>query len=181
MVIYKGDEVYGVFIIDVILGFFNCLVKEMEQKVNGIILIVEVDGKIVGSSVLVDGKVELKNLFDFVVSLLMVVEIQWLLVQMKDQKLLESEFDVDGIFYILFICLIVNSLWYLVIDLLISLLVKQSYSILLYLGLVQIFIMLILLLFLVFFICVFMKCLVVLKENIIVLFVGGVDLIQCLL
>lgn len=60
MAIYKGDDVYGVSTIDVTLGFFNRLVKEMEQKVNGTILIVEADGKIAGSSALADGKAELK-------------------------------------------------------------------------------------------------------------------------
>ncbi|MCZ3003903.1 cache domain-containing protein, partial [Acinetobacter baumannii] len=88
-------EAYGVSTIDVTLGFFNRLVKEMEQKVNGTILIVEADGKIVGSSALADGKAELKNLSDFAVSSPMAAETQRLLAQMKDQKSLESEFDVD--------------------------------------------------------------------------------------
>ncbi|HEB0977786.1 TPA: cache domain-containing protein, partial [Yersinia enterocolitica] len=86
MAIYKGDEAYGVSTIDVTLGFFNRLVKEMEQKVNGTILIVEADGKIVGSSALADGKAELKNLSDFAASSPMAAETQRLLAQMKDQK-----------------------------------------------------------------------------------------------
>ncbi|EPS8493029.1 methyl-accepting chemotaxis protein [Yersinia enterocolitica] len=178
MAIYKGDEAYGVSTIDVTLGFFNRLVKEMEQKVNGTILIVEADGKIVGSSALADGKAELKNLSDFAASSPMAAETQRLLAQMKDQKSLESEFDVDGTSHTLFIRPIANSPWYLVTDLPTSLLVKQSHSILLHLGLVQIPIMLILLLFLVFSIRVFMKRLAVLKENITALSAGGADLTQ---
>ncbi|HDL7751576.1 TPA: HAMP domain-containing protein [Yersinia enterocolitica] len=178
MAIYKGDEAYGVSTIDVTLGFFNRLVKEMEQKVNGTILIVEADGKIVGSSALADGKAELKNLSDFAASSPMAAETQQLLAQMKDQKSLESEFDVDGTSHTLFIRPIANSPWYLVTDLPTSLLVKQSHSILLHLGLVQIPIMLILLLFLVFSIRVFMKRLAALKENITALSAGGADLTQ---
>lgn len=178
MAIYKGDDVYGVSTIDVTLGFFNRLVKEMEQKVNGTILIVEADGKIVGSSALADGKAELKNLSDFAGSLPMAAETQRLLAQMKDQQSLESEFDVDGTSHTLFIRPIANSPWYLVTDLPTSLLVKQSHSILLHLGLVQIPIMLLLLLFLVFSIRVFMKRLAVLKENITALSAGGADLTQ---
>lgn len=178
MAIYKGDDVYGVSTIDVTLGFFNRLVKEMEQKVNGTILIVEADGKIVGSSALADGKAELKNLSDFAGSSPMSAETQRLLAQMKDQKSLESEFDVDGTSHTLFIRPIANSPWYLVTDLPTSLLVKQSHSILMHLGLVQIPIMLLLLLFLVFSIRVFMKRLAVLKENITALSAGGADLTQ---
>ncbi len=178
MAIYKGDEVYGVSTIDVTLGFFNRLVKEMEQKVNGTILIVEADGKIVGSSALTDGKAELKNLSDFASSSPMAAETQRLLAQVKDQKSLESEFDVDGTSHTLFIRPIANSPWYLVTDLPTSLLVKQSHSILMHLGLVQIPIMLLLLLFLVFSIRVFMKRLAVLKENITALSAGGADLTQ---
>lgn len=178
MAIYKGNEAYGVSTIDVTLGFFNRLVKEMEQKVNGTILIVEADGKIVGSSALADGKAELKNLSDFAGSLPMAAETQRLLPQMKDQKSLESEFDVDGTSHTLFIRPIANSPWYLVTDLPTSLLVKQSHSILMHLGLVQIPIMLLLLLFLVFSIRVFMKRLANLKENITALSAGGADLTQ---
>ncbi|AKP33649.1 methyl-accepting chemotaxis protein [Yersinia aleksiciae] len=178
MAIYKGGEAYGVSTIDVTLGFFNRLVKEMEQKVNGTILIVEADGKIVGSSALADGKAELKNLSDFAGSLPMAAETQRLLPQMKEQKALESEFDVDGTSHTLFIRPIANSPWYLVTDLPTSLLVKQSHSILMHLGLVQIPIMLLLLLFLVFSIRVFMKRLANLKENITALSAGGADLTQ---
>lgn len=178
MAIYKGNEAYGVSTIDVTLGFFNRLVKEMEQKVNGTILIVEADGKIVGSSALADGKAELKNLSDFAGSLPMAAETQRLLPQMKDQKSMESEFDVDGTSHTLFIRPIANSPWYLVTDLPTSLLVKQSHSILMHLGLVQIPIMLLLLLFLVFSIRVFMKRLANLKENITALSAGGADLTQ---
>ncbi|MBS0055420.1 methyl-accepting chemotaxis protein [Yersinia sp. Marseille-Q3913] len=178
MAIYKGNEAYGVSTIDVTLGFFNRLVKEMEQKVNGTILIVEADGKIVGSSALADGKAELKNLSDFAASLPMAAETQQLLPKMREQKSLESEFDVDGTSHTLFIRPIANSPWYLVTDLPTSLLVKQSHSILMHLGLVQIPIMLLLLIFLVFSIRVFMKRLANLKENITALSAGGADLTQ---
>ncbi|WP_186374685.1 methyl-accepting chemotaxis protein [Yersinia rohdei] len=178
MAIYKGDDIYGVSTIDVTLGFFNRLVKEMEQKVNGTILIVEADGKIVGSSALADGKAELKNLSDIASNSPMAAETQRLLAQMKGQQSLESEFDSDGTSHTLFIRPIANSPWYLVTDLPTSLLVKQSHSILLHLGLVQIPIMLLLLLFLVFSIRVFMKRLAILKENITALSAGGADLTQ---
>lgn len=50
MGIYKDGQLYGVATIDVTLGFFNRLVSQMEQKIQGQVLIVERDGKIVSNS-----------------------------------------------------------------------------------------------------------------------------------
>ncbi|OZG71123.1 methyl-accepting chemotaxis protein [Hahella sp. CCB-MM4] len=50
MGIYKSGSFYGVSTIDVTLGFFNDLAQEMEKKLNGQILIVEDDGKILNNT-----------------------------------------------------------------------------------------------------------------------------------
>jgi methyl-accepting chemotaxis protein len=51
MGIYKNGSLYGAATIDVTLGFFNKLAKELEQEFNGYILVVEPeDGKILNNS-----------------------------------------------------------------------------------------------------------------------------------
>lgn len=178
MAIYKGNEVYGVSTIDVTLGFFNQLVSQMEQKIHGSILIVESDGKIVGSSLSSEGSSGLQNLSDISASSPMAAETQRLLANIANQPVAEQEYYRDGQSHTLFIRPIANSPWYLVTDLPTSLLVKQSNSILFHLGLVQIPIMLLLFLFLIFSIRIFMRRLAVLKQNITALSAGGADLTQ---
>lgn len=64
MAIYRDGTVWGVATIDVTLGFFNHLAKEMGDAIQGRVLIVEADGKVVGNAALVDGTPKLENLTD---------------------------------------------------------------------------------------------------------------------
>ena len=55
---------WGVATIDVTLGFFNHLAKEMGEAIHGRVLIVEANGKVVGNAALVNGTPKLQNLSD---------------------------------------------------------------------------------------------------------------------
>jgi methyl-accepting chemotaxis protein len=61
MGIYKNGSLYGAATIDVTLGFFNKLAKELEQEFNGYILVVEQDGKILNNSSALPGELLLKT------------------------------------------------------------------------------------------------------------------------
>lgn len=62
MGIYRNGAAWGVATIDVTLGFFNHLAKEMGDAVQGQVLIVEADGKVVGDASLIDSTPKLRNL-----------------------------------------------------------------------------------------------------------------------
>ncbi|WP_170138684.1 methyl-accepting chemotaxis protein [Edaphovirga cremea] len=175
MAIYKGDELWGVSTIDVTLGFFNHLVKQMEKQVNASILIVEQDGKIVGTSNDTDN---MKKLSDLAGQSPMASQLLLMLSQIKDQPTIESEYDSNGTSHTLFLRRIEGSPWFIATDMPTNLLVKQSNSILLSLGMVQIPILLILLGFMIFSIRVFMRRLATLRDNISALSAGGADLTQ---
>jgi methyl-accepting chemotaxis protein len=61
MGIYKNGSLYGAATIDVTLGFFNKLAKELEQEFDGYILVVEQDGKILNNSSALPGELLLKT------------------------------------------------------------------------------------------------------------------------
>ncbi|VFS12808.1 Uncharacterised protein [Citrobacter koseri] len=64
MTIWKEGKAWGVATIDVTLGFFNQLAKEMGKAVEGTVLIVESDGKIVGNGAPTQGNTALMNVRD---------------------------------------------------------------------------------------------------------------------
>jgi methyl-accepting chemotaxis protein len=62
MGIYKDGNLYGAATIDVTLGFFNKLAKELEKEFNGYILVVEPkDGKILNNSSAISAELLLKT------------------------------------------------------------------------------------------------------------------------
>jgi len=61
MGIYKDGRLYGAATIDVTLGFFNQLAKDLEQEFNGYILVVEKDGKILNNTSAISGELLLKT------------------------------------------------------------------------------------------------------------------------
>ena len=175
MAIYKGDKAWGVSTIDVTLGFFNTLVKEQEQVIQGRILIVEQDGKIVGSSDTAQTG-SLKNLADLRSP--MARQVKEMLVTIGEKRQAEAEFEVDGESHTLFLRRIEHSPWFIATDLPTRLLVKQSNSVLLSLAAVQVPVMLILLAFLIVTLRLFMRRLAALRDNITALSAGGADLTQ---
>ncbi|WP_312063665.1 methyl-accepting chemotaxis protein [Pantoea septica] len=175
MAIYRDGTVWGVATIDVTLGFFNHLAKEMGDAIQGRVLIVEADGKVVGNAALVDGTPKLENLTDLQLS--MAAPLKGLLSGAGSQPT-ETTFDGEDGEHTLFLQAIPGSPWYLASDVPTSLLTAQAHSMLTRLGLVQIPLAIMLLLVLLGFIRSMMQRLNVLHRNIDALAQGGADLTQ---
>jgi len=175
MAIYRDGTVWGVATIDVTLGFFNHLAKEMGDAIQGRVLIVEADGKVVGNAALVDGTPKLENLTDL--QLPMAAPLKGLLSGAGTQPT-ETTFDGEDGEHTLFLQAIPGSPWYLASDVPTSLLTAQAHSMLTRLGLVQIPLAIVLLLVLLGFIRSMMQRLNVLHRNIDALAQGGADLTQ---
>ncbi|WP_312141692.1 methyl-accepting chemotaxis protein [Pantoea septica] len=175
MAIYRDGTVWGVATIDVTLGFFNHLAKEMGDAIQGRVLIVEADGKVVGNAALVDGTPKLENLTDLQLS--MAAPLKALLSGAGSQPT-ETTFDGEDGEHTLFLQAIPGSPWYLASDVPTSLLTAQAHSMLTRLGLVQIPLAIVLLLVLLGFIRAMMQRLNVLHRNIDALAQGGADLTQ---
>ena len=175
MAIYRDGTVWGVATIDVTLGFFNHLAKEMGDAIQGRVLIVEADGKVVGNAALVDGTPKLENLSDL--QLPMAAPLKGLLSSAGTQPT-KTTFDGEDGEHTLFLQSIAGSPWYLASDVPTSLLTAQAHSMLTRLGLVQIPLAVILLLVLLGFIRSMMQRLNVLHRNIDALAQGGADLTQ---
>ncbi|WP_337036796.1 methyl-accepting chemotaxis protein [Pantoea agglomerans] len=175
MAIYKNGTVWGVATIDVTLGFFNQLAKQMGETIQGNVLIVEADGKVVGNGALVNAAPKLENLAD--VQMPMAAPLKTLLNGVGNQPL-ETTYDSSEGEQTLFVQAIPGSPWYLASSLSTSLLKAQSHNMLTRLGLVQIPLAVILLLVSLGFVRAMMKRLNVLNSNIEALSTGGADLTQ---
>ncbi|WP_313652599.1 methyl-accepting chemotaxis protein [Pantoea sp.] len=175
MAIYRNGTAWGVATIDVTLGFFNQLAKQMGETIHGNVLIVEADGKVVGNGALVNATPKLENLAD--VQMPMAAPLKTLLNGVGSQPL-ETTFDSSEGEQTLFVQAIPGSPWYLASSLPTSLLKAQSHNMLTRLGLVQIPLAVILLLVSLGFVRAMMKRLGVLNRNIEALSTGGADLTQ---
>ncbi|SFN54565.1 methyl-accepting chemotaxis sensory transducer with Cache sensor [Candidatus Pantoea varia] len=175
MAIYKNGTAWGVATIDVTLGFFNQLAKQMGETIQGNVLIVEADGKVVGNGALVNAAPKLENLAD--VQMPMAAPLKTLLSGVGSQPL-ETTYDSNEGEQTLFLQAIPGSPWYLASSLPTSLLKAQSHNMLTRLGLVQIPLAVILLLVSLGFVRAMMKRLNVLNSNIEALSTGGADLTQ---
>ncbi|WP_337008493.1 methyl-accepting chemotaxis protein [Pantoea sp. AS142] len=175
MAIYRNGTAWGVATIDVTLGFFNQLAKQMGETIHGNVLIVEADGKVVGNGALVKAAPKLENLAD--VQMPMAAPLKALLNGVGSQPL-ETTFDSSEGEQTLFVQAIPGSPWYLASSLPTSLLKAQSHNMLTRLGLVQIPLAVILLLVSLGFVRAMMKRLGVLNSNIEALSTGGADLTQ---
>ena len=175
MAIYRNGTVWGVATIDVTLGFFNQLAKQMGETIQGNVLIVEADGKIVGNGALVNAAPKLENLAD--VQTPMAAPLKALLSGAGTQPL-ETTYDSSEGEQTLFLQAIPGSPWFLASSLPTSLLKAQSHNMLTRLGLVQIPLAVILLLVSLGFVRAMMKRLSVLNSNIEALSTGGADLTQ---
>ncbi|MFB6327138.1 chemotaxis protein [Pantoea deleyi] len=175
MAIYRNGTAWGVATIDVTLGFFNQLAKQMGETIHGNVLIVEADGKVVGNGALVNAAPKLENLAD--VQMPMAAPLKTLLNGVGSQPL-ETTFDSSEGEQTLFVQAIPGSPWYLASSLPTSLLKAQSHNMLTRLGLVQIPLAVILLLVSLGFVRAMMKRLGVLNRNIEALSTGGADLTQ---
>lgn len=175
MAIYRNGTPWGVATIDVTLGFFNQLAKQMAEAIQGQVLIVEADGKVVGNAALVDGTPKLDNLSEL--NLPMAAPLKALLAEAGTQPK-EGRYSAEEGEHTLFLQPIPGSPWYLASDVPTRLLEKQTNSMLTRLGLVQVPLALLLLLVLLGFVRTMMKRLDHLNSNIQALSMGGADLTQ---
>ena len=175
MTIYRNGTAWGVATIDVTLGFFNQLAKQMGDAIQGRVLIVEADGKVVGNAALLEGAPKLENLSD--TQLPMAAALKDLLAQAGSQPT-QTTFEGEDGEHTLFLQAIAGSPWYLASDVPSSLLDAQTHGMLTRLGLVQIPLAIMLLLVSLSFVRAMMKRLGVLHRNIEALSTGGADLTQ---
>ncbi|WP_433977567.1 methyl-accepting chemotaxis protein [Erwinia sp. E_sp_B01_9] len=175
MTIYRNGTAWGVATIDVTLGFFNHLAKEMGDAVQGQALIVEADGKVVGDASLIGAAPGLRNLSE--ITSPMAVSLRSAL-NTAGSGPVQSTYDGEDGNHTLFVQQISGSPWFIASDVPTALLSKQTHSILTRLGLVQIPLAILLLLVLLGFIRTMMKRLGGLNENILALSTGGADLTQ---
>ena len=94
MAIYRNGAEWGVATIDVTLGFFNHLAKEMGEAIHGRVLIVEANGKVVGNAALVNGTPKLQNLSDL--TLPMAAPLKALLASAGSQPVQSQYRDEEG-------------------------------------------------------------------------------------
>ncbi len=136
MGIYRDNQAWGVATIDVTLGFFNTLAQQMGAAINGHVLLVEADGKVVGNPALVGQEPKLQYLKDL--SLPMAASLQGLLGQLQGDKKVQGVYDGADGEHTLFIQPIAGSPWYVASDVPTALLTQQSRDILSRLAMVQI-------------------------------------------
>ncbi|NIF30684.1 HAMP domain-containing protein [Enterobacter sp. Cy-643] len=178
MAITKEGQPWGVATIDVTLGFFNQLAKQMSEAVKGQVLIIEADGKVVGNADQIGKTAGLKNLSELSGSLPMAKAVQAMLPGFNASQSGENEYDNDGTSHTVILQTVKGSPWILAVDLPTALLTKQTDAILLRLGMVQIPMAIVLLGILVLFVRNMMRRLGDLNRNISRLSAGGADLTQ---
>ncbi|WP_336982015.1 MULTISPECIES: methyl-accepting chemotaxis protein [unclassified Cedecea] len=178
MAITKEGQPWGVATIDVTLGFFNQLAKQMSEAVKGQVLIIEADGKVVGNADQIGKTAGLKNLSELSGSLPMAKAVQGMLPGFNASQSGENEYDNDGTSHTVILQTVKGSPWILAVDLPTALLTKQTDAILLRLGMVQIPMAIVLLGILVLFVRNMMRRLGDLNHNISRLSAGGADLTQ---
>ena len=139
MAIRKDGTAYGVSTIDVTLGFFNQLVAEKEKEIQGEIMIVEADGKILSNQARIGGEIVLRNVSELVGQSPFVREIHDNLGQLGDRTLLKHEYQgADGGDWTFFLQPIEGTPWLLAAALPSRLLTQNSGEVLKTLALLQI-------------------------------------------
>ncbi|HEY1843465.1 MAG TPA: methyl-accepting chemotaxis protein [Buttiauxella sp.] len=178
MAINKDGQPWGVATIDVTLGFFNQLAKQMGDNIQGQVLIIEADGKVVGNADQIGKAASLSNLSAMSESVPMAKAVQEILPGFEAAKDSEREYDNNGESHTVMLQAIKGSPWILAVDLPTALLTKQTDTIMMRLSMVQLPMALLLLGVLVLFIRSFMRRLAELNKNISRLSSGGADLTQ---
>jgi methyl-accepting chemotaxis protein len=177
MGIYKDGALYGVSTIDVTLGFFNGLVQDKEKEVQGQIMIVERDGKILTNQTTIPGEIVLKNVADFSNQSLFAKQIQEGLRSVSGNNLYQQEYeDPKAGDLTFFLKAVPGTPWLIATALPTSLLTLHSNEVLQTLGLIQIPMVILLIVVLVIAIRRLMKRLTVLRGNIDTLSSGEADL-----
>lgn len=124
----------GIATIDVTLGFFNQLAKDMGKAIGGTVLIIEEDGKVVGNGSSVQGSAALGNLRDL--NIPAAAPLSKLITPAETE--IQGTYDGEGGEHTLFVVPISGSPWLLAVDVSSDLLERHSDSILTHLTLVQV-------------------------------------------
>ena len=93
MGLYKDGALFGVSTIDINLSFFNSLIQDKEKEVQGQIMIVERDGKILTNQSTILGEIVLKNVADFSNQSLFAKQIQKGLRNLSGSNLYQQEYE----------------------------------------------------------------------------------------
>lgn len=139
MGIYKSGQLWGVSTIDVTLGFFNELAQTMESELQGKILIVEEDGKILNNSSGIDKKIILKTLESIEGTSIFAKKVSQYLNKNSDTSLVNLQFvDEQSIDQSLFILPLEGTPWYLTLAIPSALINEQTNTVLSALAIIQI-------------------------------------------
>ena len=175
MAIWRDGKPWGVATIDVTLGFFNQLAANMSKAVDGNVLIIEQDGKIVGNGASTEGGKALNNLRDLN---LPSSDALLTLLNSGQKTSYEGNYSSSDGEHSLFVLPIEGSPWFLAVDLPSSKLEQASHSILTKLTIVQLSLGIILILVLMVFVRNIFRNVSLLNKNIEALSSGGADLTQ---
>ena len=158
------------------LGFFNQLVAEKEQEIQGEVMIVEPDGKILSNQARIGGEIVLKNVADLARQSVFVGEIQEGLGKIGRETLYRQEFDNDGEAWTFYLQPVEGTPWLLAAALPTRLLVENSSDVLKTLAIIQLPLVALLVLLMLFAIRQLVQRLHVLRGNIDSLSAGDADL-----
>ncbi|WP_370556282.1 methyl-accepting chemotaxis protein [Edwardsiella tarda] len=134
MAISKNGQPWGVSTIDVTLGFFNQLAQQMSKTIDGTVLIVEADGKIIGDGTPNAEHATLANLRDL--SLPLATPLLTLLKQ-ENKGERQGEYQGEDGRHSLFLLPIAGTPWYLAVDVTNRLLEHHSFEVLSQLAIIQ--------------------------------------------
>jgi methyl-accepting chemotaxis protein len=177
MAIVKDGAPFGVSTIDVTLGFFNALVAEKEKEIQGEVMIVEPDGKILSNQARIGGEIVLRNVSELARQSVFVGEVQEGLGKIGRESLFKSEYqDEHGEAWTFYLQPIEGTPWLLAAALPTHLLTENSSEVLSTLAYIQVPLVILLLATMLFAIRQLMQRLHVLRGNIDSLSAGDADL-----
>ena len=177
MAIVKDGAPFGVSTIDVTLGFFNGLVAEKEQEIQGEVMIVEPDGKILSNQARIGGEIVLKNVSELARQSTFVSQVRDGLGKIGRDTLYKQEFDnADGENWTFYLQPIEGTPWLLAAALPTRLLTENSSDVLSTLAYIQVPLIILLLAIMLFSIHQLMQRLHALRGSIDSLSAGDADL-----
>lgn len=176
MTIYKDGSPWGVSTIDLTLGFFNRLVAEKQDEIEGEVMIVEADGKILSNQPQLGSDMVLRNVSEMSVQSPFIATVQKALASTSQALRREVFTSKTGEEFSFFMTPVEGTPWFLAAALPTAKLEARSDAMLRTLASLQIPMVLILLALMLVAINQLMKRLAVLKTNIDSLSAGDADL-----
>jgi len=177
MAIHKDGAPFGVSTIDVTLGFFNGLVAEKEKEIQGEVMIVEPDGKVLSNQSRISGEIVLRNVSELAGQSPFIGQIRDSLTKLGGSGLFKQEYRaVDGSDWTFFLQPIEGTPWLLAAALPSHLLTENSSEVLKTLAMIQVPMVVLLLVLALFAIRQLMQRLHVLRASIDSLSAGDADL-----